>query len=169
MLLKLRFSSKFESHSLRQLSNRSQTCWFRELVTIFERFLLLKIVKSPLHRSIGFKGASWQTAPQRFTSESPLPMAGPPTASLSTSPKVASSLNSQSSVTNPSTTRKGSITSASGRMTGNNSVCWLARTHTLLWTSWPRSSVGCGTGNGGLFPAHLSALNRKPQWPCSRQ
>jgi hypothetical protein len=35
-----------ESHSLRQFFNRSQTCGFRELVTIFERFLLLKIVKS---------------------------------------------------------------------------------------------------------------------------
>jgi hypothetical protein len=38
--------SGFESHSLRQFLNRSQTCGFRELVTIFKRFLLLKIVKS---------------------------------------------------------------------------------------------------------------------------
>ncbi len=42
--------------TLRQFSNRSQKCGFRELVTIFERFLLLKIVKSPLFRSIGFRG-----------------------------------------------------------------------------------------------------------------
>jgi hypothetical protein len=31
-----------ESHSLRQFLNRSQKCGFRELVTIFERLLLLK-------------------------------------------------------------------------------------------------------------------------------
>jgi hypothetical protein len=36
------FSSKFESHSHRQFYNRSQTCGYRELVTIFARFLLLK-------------------------------------------------------------------------------------------------------------------------------
>jgi hypothetical protein len=37
----------FESHSLRQFSNRSQKCGFRELFNIFERFLLLKIVNIP--------------------------------------------------------------------------------------------------------------------------
>ena len=36
----------FESHSLRHISNHSQRCGFRELVTIFERFPLLKIGKS---------------------------------------------------------------------------------------------------------------------------
>jgi hypothetical protein len=40
------FLGGFESHSLRQSSNRSQKCGFRDVVTIFERFLLLKIVKS---------------------------------------------------------------------------------------------------------------------------
>jgi hypothetical protein len=41
------FSLEFLSHSLRQFSNRSQTCGFRALVTIFERFRLLKIVRVP--------------------------------------------------------------------------------------------------------------------------
>jgi hypothetical protein len=75
-------------------SNRSQTCGFREPVTIFERFLLLKIVRFPSFRSIGFRGISWQTAPQRYTSASPR-TAETRSASLFTSSRVASSLNTR--------------------------------------------------------------------------
>ena len=71
MLSSFGFKTRIESHSLRQFSNHSQTCGFREPVTIFERFLLLKIVRVPCFAVFGFKGISWQTAPQRCTSASP--------------------------------------------------------------------------------------------------
>jgi hypothetical protein len=55
-VVKLTFADVFESHSLRQFLNHSQKCGFRELVTIFERFLLPKSREIPCFAVLRFRG-----------------------------------------------------------------------------------------------------------------
>jgi hypothetical protein len=146
----------------RHISNHSQTCGFRKLVTIFERFLLLKIVRLPCfavldsrephgkpHRNVV---PPHHQGRQILVLQARLPVQGSP---------QDSRLNTRWSVANRSTTKKVSITSASVRMTASSSLCWLGKTPTLRWTSLLKSSGGSGTANGRSFLQLLSTRNRE--------